>query len=420
MNKILSWIIIGLLCLSMFLVSGPQVKADPDIQLTTNPLSDTEPSWSPDGAKIVYHAYAGSWYRHIWVMNSDGSNKNQLTGGNVVDAGPAYSPDGTKIAFSRWGFRGDYMDLMIMDADGSNVQRITFSGIPGKRQGSFEGVGWSEDGTKLVFYYNEGTTAPPYFGWWIGTVNVDGTDLEVLGRGMEPQFTYGDTKILFSTDYFYEDGRCIALMNADGTGMRNLTSGPYDMLPHMSSTTNRIVFTRYTDLYVMDEDGSNLEPITSDGTNSYAEWSPDEQYITYASVKSGNGDIWKMEAPFPTITATIDIDPDTLNVKSNGQWITCYIELPEGYDVSDIDVNSILLNDTIPVDVEAPITVGDYDLDNIPDLVVKFDRATMIQWLNTNDYGEDTGKYYEVNLTITGTVAGTQFSGTDRVKVLKK
>lgn len=28
------------------------------------------------------------------------------------------------------------------------------------------------------------------------------------------------------------------------------------------------------------------------------------------------------------VTAEIDIDPDTLNLKSNGKWITCYIELP--------------------------------------------------------------------------------------------
>ena len=122
----------------------------------------------------------------------------------------------------------------------------------------------------------------------------------------------------------------------------------------------------------------------------------------------------------PTVSATIDIDPETLNLKSNGEWITAYIELPESYDVSEIDVGSILLNNAVPVDVKAPITIGDYDLDAIPDLMVKFDRAAIIEWLDTNDYGEDTGKYYEINLTITGTVSGTQFAGTDQVKVLKR
>ena len=33
------------------------------------------------------------------------------------------------------------------------------------------------------------------------------------------------------------------------------------------------------------------------------------------------------------IPATIDFDPDTLNLGSNGKWVTVYIELLTGYDV---------------------------------------------------------------------------------------
>ncbi|MEW5995324.1 MAG: glycoside hydrolase family 16 protein [Candidatus Zixiibacteriota bacterium] len=32
----------------------------------------------------------------------------------------------------------------------------------------------------------------------------------------------------------------------------------------------------------------------------------------------------------PVVPATVDIDPDTLNLKSQGRWITAYIELPAG------------------------------------------------------------------------------------------
>jgi len=51
------------------------------------------------------------------------------------------------------------------------------------------------------------------------------------------------------------------------------------------------------------------------------------------------------------ITAIIDFDPDTLNLKSEGRWVTVYIELPNGYDVSEIDVPSIKLNDFVTVDL---------------------------------------------------------------------
>lgn len=116
------------------------------------------------------------------------------------------------------------------------------------------------------------------------------------------------------------------------------------------------------------------------------------------------------------VMATVDIAPDTLNLKSRGQWITVYIELLEGYDVGDIDVSAVVLNDTIPVsllDVPAPAPVptkiGDYDNDGIPDLMVKFDRAMVESFI----YNQRI-RYDEVTLTLTGNLFdGTPFEGTD-------
>ncbi|GEM_PF-6653402 len=39
-----------------------------------------------------------------------------------------------------------------------------------------------------------------------------------------------------------------------------------------------------------------------------------------------------------SVEASIDFDPDTLNLKSKGKWVTVYTELPAGYDVTDINV----------------------------------------------------------------------------------
>jgi len=150
----------------------------------------------------------------------------------------------------------------------------------------------------------------------------------------------------------------------------------------------------------------------------YATLVNDELWVVWPCNRSGNSDIWMSK--IATIPATIDIDPDTLNLKSNGEWITAYIELSEGYDVSDIEVNSILVNDAIPIDVEAPATVGDYDLDSAPDLMVKFDRASIIEWLGAIDYSEDTGKSCFVTLTITGTVLDMTFEGSDTINILRR
>jgi hypothetical protein len=117
---------------------------------------------------------------------------------------------------------------------------------------------------------------------------------------------------------------------------------------------------------------------------------------------------------------TIDIDPDIINQKSNGLYITCYIELETGYSPADISVNSILLNDVVSAE-STPAIVGDYDLDGVPDLMVKFDRAALKGLVcETTDYVEGT-KFYDYTITIEGELTdGTLFEGQDTIKVIQK
>lgn len=111
------------------------------------------------------------------------------------------------------------------------------------------------------------------------------------------------------------------------------------------------------------------------------------------------------------ISATIDIDPNALNLESNGNWITAYIELPPGYAPSAIDVSTVKLNDAVSAE-ESPTEVGDHDEDGIPDLMVKFDRARVQNLLSPGD---------EVELTVTGELTdGTPFSGSDTIRVIDK
>jgi len=110
-------------------------------------------------------------------------------------------------------------------------------------------------------------------------------------------------------------------------------------------------------------------------------------------------------------------------LKSQGEWITCYIELPEGYNVSDIDISTIKLNSSIAAEMH-PTGIGDEDEDGVPDLMVKFDRALVIYYIEQNlDWAtpERTKPLiYAVNLTVTGNLDdGTSFEGTDTIRVLK-
>ncbi len=117
---------------------------------------------------------------------------------------------------------------------------------------------------------------------------------------------------------------------------------------------------------------------------------------------------FSIHLPVTNITATIDFDPNTLNKKSNGTWVVVYIELPAGYNVTNIAISSIRLEGIIPAE-SWPYSIGDYDKDGIPDLMVKFKRSSVINILPNGD---------NVIVHVTGMVGTTTFEGVDRIRVI--
>ena len=101
------------------------------------------------------------------------------------------------------------------------------------------------------------------------------------------------------------------------------------------------------------------------------------------------------------IPATVNVDPDTLNLKSKGNWVTAYIALPAGYSVNDIDLSSVRLNGVAASWGEVQGTV----------LMVKFDRQTLGSRLAPGS----------VQLTVAGTLTnGQPFTGSDTIRVISK
>ena len=114
--------------------------------------------------------------------------------------------------------------------------------------------------------------------------------------------------------------------------------------------------------------------------------------------------------PSTTVIASVDIKPDTLNMKAAGKYLTAYIELPEGYDVGDIQLDSIRLNGQVPV--TGTCDIGDYDKDKVDDLMVKFDFSQVFGTDSTIASGQMT-------MTVSGELAdGTLFEGSDAVTIV--
>lgn len=73
--------------------------SDP-VQLTDDEAGEHEPSWSPDGARIVFATGESDLAQDVYVMNADGSDVRSLTDWEGLDLIPVWSPDGQWIAFT--------------------------------------------------------------------------------------------------------------------------------------------------------------------------------------------------------------------------------------------------------------------------------------------------------------------------------
>lgn len=322
MRKPLAILLTLMITFSTLAIFSPTVDAQGAyltdfVQLTTNPYPDRAPFWSPDGSKIAYFAHADDWYRHIWVMNMDGSGKTQLTSGNVVDVSGDYSPDGTKIVFMRYR-GGTYFDLMLMDSDGNNILPFL-----SKASASCHRPRWSNDGQRIAFVvHKEADTVHD-----IHIIAADGTNEIIL-----VSTSYHDITAAWSAD----DTTIVYTMD-DGIWLVN-TSPPYEKT-HLYTTSlpaircacspdeKYILFSLGEqvepppfpqNLYLIDVYGSFIAQLTYDNMQEYPfDWSPDGQYVVFGSKRSGNTDIWRAKIVIETPSVRAWKDETSLGLEND-------------------------------------------------------------------------------------------------------
>ncbi len=135
-----------------------------------------------------------------------------------------------------------------------------------------------------------------------------------------------------------------------------------------------------------------------------------------ATDANGNVSVGVQFVTVEMLNATVDLDPNVLNLQSKGSEvsITCYVELPSGYDVSLVDVNTVVL---VIGDIEIaaqknPTARGDNDRDGIPDRMFKFDRSQVTAAIET--VGDGT-----CVVTVKGVLSnGYLFTGQDSIRVI--
>jgi len=307
--------IIFFLITFLLYVTITPVAANGIIQLTDEAESNGFPQWSPDGEKIAYYTISDMddlENSKIWVMNSDGSNKTQLTSCKSLGCTFSMSGFGTDNPWSSDGNRILYTSVLGLKVGNLIIplkQDLYSINTNGKDEKKLRGTSnaksfeWVQNGTKLFMVDKSNKL-------WL--LDPDGTNKVLLTSGDENalQFLWqpnGD-KILYTSNKLgnYD----LWTMNSDGSGMKQLTSTPEDENEmDWSSDGTKIVYvsksvrdkTNYSTyqstsfnysqtIWTMDADGANKKQLTAANINwdSLPQWSPDGTKIVFHRMDRGS------------------------------------------------------------------------------------------------------------------------------------
>lgn len=249
-----SVVIVALICSVWVGLSTPPVGAQ---------RSSSHQPTSAFNGRIAYTSTRNSQALDIYTMNPDGSSAVRLTDdqghthnpdGPTYDFDQTWSPDGSKLAFTS-DRDGDSYEIFTMNADGSNIQRLTNNQISDGQPA------WSPDGTKIAFMRGGGCVI-----------------------FLKPRLNRTD-----------DDDPCqtfIYLMNSDGSNQVKLSSVAGDIAPVWSPDGSKIAFTGTSqsvpdsDIYVMNADGSNRTRLTNDTSLEFvSSWSPDGSRLAFSSTR---------------------------------------------------------------------------------------------------------------------------------------
>ena len=274
-NKMIFGFLAIVACLSAVLAQDSTHLTN--LRQITHGGQNAEAYWSPDGKQLIFQSTRdGGECDQMYVMDADGSNVKRISNGQGVTTCGYFLPDGKQVLYASTFAGGascppradrsrGYVwavyptyDIYVASADGSGLKRLTEA--PG-----YDAEGTVNWRTRKIIYTS---MASGDLDLW--TMNLDGTD-----------------KKRITSTLGYDGG---AVMSRDGSKIvwrANHPAAGADADKYKSLLADNVTAPMKMELFVANADGSGAKQITSFGCASFApQFTPDGNRIIFSSNKN--------------------------------------------------------------------------------------------------------------------------------------
>ncbi|GAB4548631.1 MAG: hypothetical protein Kow0063_43540 [Anaerolineae bacterium] len=267
-----------------------------------------DPALSPDGRQVAFTRWEGSGHGapgSLWVINVDGTGERLIHSDVNQPKAPVWSPDGSQIAISMQ--QGGRLESEYKCSRSFPTEPI---------EGGFDDIRvvieYDPDGdVEVKFCY----TLLPHPYWGLRLVNVATGQFEDLPHDLFSRAPAWDPANDWRLVYDGELGLVNLDMNRNTTWA--LTNDPDDHTPAFSPDGSRIAVSYWQhdhwEIHVMNADGSGRVRLTETPLRVIVEqqikgqeprswnnvapaWSPDGTQIAFLTDRSGQWEIWVMNA----------------------------------------------------------------------------------------------------------------------------
>ncbi len=247
----------------------------------------------------IYFVSNRSGTKEIWSMDYDGQNQHQVTHLGSISLSPRISPDNSRVAFSSLGRDGWSIRMYSLELG----RMVSFPG--GSAGGSNLSPAWTSDGSRIAFSSSRAGNAE------IWASDATGGNLHKLtslpGPNVSPVWNpRTNAQIAFVGGRTNEPQ--IYIMNQDGSNIQRMTDSGYAVSPSWHPNGAYLAFSwnrKYgpgdpggQDIYVFEIATMRWLQVTHEsGNNDFPSWSPDGRHIVFQrKMNSGRTQIWTMLA----------------------------------------------------------------------------------------------------------------------------